>query len=47
MREIKGNTKGLKEVILEELRQLYELEVPASQLITEELGTRIHVSTRR
>ena len=41
MREIKGNTKGLKEVILEELRQLYELEVPASQLITEELGTRL------
>ena len=41
MREITGNTKGLKDVVLDELRQLYDLEVPSAQLLTEELGTKL------
>ena len=41
MREINGNIKGLKEVVLNELRQIYELEVPVAQLLTEELGEKL------
>lgn len=41
MREILGNTNGIKEFVLQELRKLYDLTVPSDQLLTEELGIKL------
>jgi len=41
MSEVLGNTKGLKEVVLKQLEALQALQVPVSQLVSEELAVKM------
>ena len=41
MGEVLGNTKGLKEVVLKQLEALQDLQVPVSQLVSDELAVKM------
>lgn len=45
MKEINGNKKGIRDSVLEEIKLLYEVDIPASQIITTELADKMTALT--